>query len=164
MKNIVEAPPDGLGGPRWIATLNTGQYIVGRPSWMTSGPSIALPSAHKTDWQRLKDRLEENRHERITGLTLYVPPYGRFEAPKNLAGYGYYEAVALGQKRDAKKTLRTGIEALAICYPEGKKVKIVKVFANGTLEHWVRSKWLPCMIGEQVKDEDIKDEGDKVDA
>lgn len=158
-KNIVEAPPDGLGGPRWIATLNNGIYIVGRPSWMSSGPNIALPYAGDTDWQRLHSRLKENAHEKIIGLTLYVPPYGRFEAPKNLSGYGYFESVVVAQR--TKKSVRSGVEALNICFPEKNKIKVVKVYANGTLEHWVRSSWLPCMIGEQINEEAIKDEGIK---
>ncbi len=160
MGKMIEAPPDGLGGPRWIATLNNNTVIVGRPSWMSSGPSIALPYPGSTDWQRLRYRLENNHSEKITGLTLYVPPYGRFEAPKNLSGYGYFESIVVAQR--TKKIVRSGVEALNICYPKDGKVEIIKVSAQGVLEKWTRTMWLPCMIGEQVNEISLKDEGTKI--
>lgn len=160
---IVEAPSDGMGGPRWVATLENGTVIIGRPSWMGNSGAIALPNHESqvmSDWRRLRDRCAETG-ERLQSLSLYVPPYGRFEAPAGRGGYGYFEDIVVAQK--TLKSVRSGVRALAICYPEGKYIKIVKVFADGTLEHRVRRSWLPCMIGEPQKDPAQKDEGDKVE-
>lgn len=161
-KNIIEAPPDGVGGPRWIVKLNTGTYIVGRPSWLSSGPTVALPYPEATDWLRLQRRLEENHNEKIVSLTLYVPPYGKFEAPKNLGGYGYFEGLVVAQR--TRQSIRSGVESLSICYPIGNgKIEIIKVYAKGMLEKRVRTSWLPCMIGDQQADSAVKDEGIKED-
>lgn len=162
-KKIVEAVPDGLGGPRWVATLEDGTIVVGRPSWMgNSGPRVALPNDEPepmTDWRRLKDRCEEE-NKRIRRFTLYIPGLGPgiFQAPEGKGAYGYFEQWVATQKGR-----RMGCSALCMCWPDqderGEFIKIVKIGVDGAYEHWRRSKWLPCMIGKPDAEPAIRDHG-----
>ena len=160
---IVEAPPDGMGGPRWIATLENGTVVIGRPSYSGSGP-VALPNDEPrpmSDWRRLMARCEDTG-EVIKRLSLWVPPFGLFTAPDGRGGYGYFEVVVRAQKKP-----RQGTEALAICWPEkdgqGRPfIKVQQVHACGRVDFLRRSKWLPCMIGEQQAYEALKDRGERI--
>lgn len=148
---IIEAPPDGTGGPRWIATLDDGTVVVGRPSWATATAKMRLPhdpAFPETDWRRLMRRCaEENR--RLKSISLFVPGKGHFTAPENRAGYGYYERY-IGAINTPEAGIR-GCQAVSICYwdSDRKITKEIRVYADGILEHQDRFGWLPCMIGTQ---------------
>ena len=134
--------------PRWIAVLESGETVVGRPSWLSKGDS---------DWRILKSRFERNGGV-LKRLSLWVPPWGLFPAPEGKGGYGYYESVS-----QTVMTRRGGVEAVSICWPEkdttGSYIKAMSIKAGGVVEYWRRSKWLPCMIGEEQADRAVKDLG-----
>jgi hypothetical protein len=132
---------------------------------MSSGGLLALPNDERermSDWRRLKDRCEEEQR-RIKRMTLYVPGIGAgiFPAPENKGSYGYFEQWAATQK-----SKRAGCTALCMCWPErderGEFIKVVKIGVDGTYEHWRRSKWLPCMIGEPGAVPAVRDYGERV--
>lgn len=166
-KKIIEAPPDGLGGPRWVVRLEDGTSVIGRPSWIGNSGPVALPDATQpmSDWRRLKDRCEETG-VRLVSLALWVPTFGWFHAPEGKGSYGYWEdhvrAMHIG-KGNHPASFRSGCQALCICWPdkkEGRSVILVKkVFATGVYEEWVRLNWLPCIIGSPEAQQAFKDEG-----
>lgn len=147
-QTIVEAPPDGQGGPRWVAILEDGTRVVGRPTWLTSGRTVALPADGelKTDWQRLMDRCAENK-TRLNGLSLFVPPWGWFHAPTGKGCYGYFEVavIAMKQKRGGGTK---GVESLTIVWEEKEEgaVRGYRVQASGVLEGVRYPQRLPCMV------------------
>lgn len=162
---LQDAPPDGVGGPRWVARLDDGSVIVGRPSWMrNSGPGVKLPNDEAvpmSDWRRLMVRCDETR-VRIKSIALFSN--GRwFHADENAGAYGYFEAQVVSMK--GGKPARSGIQALAICWPKrddrtGKmRIKVLKIHASGLYEEWWRDRWLPCMIGPPEAERAFKDEG-----
>lgn len=146
-------------GPRWIATLEDGTTIIGKPSWMSSH-NVALPYPGSTDWQRLMAKCREE-NVKLRHLKLFVPKSGLFEAEKNAGGYGYFEDFVISYKNQ-----KQGVKGLAICWCEtdshGTHIKVMKVNADGTGEIQHRTKWLPCMIGDQQTYAATKDEGVKV--
>lgn len=167
-RKVIEAKPDGLGGPRWVANLEDGTTIVGRPSWMGNSGAVALPNDSpqpESDWGRLKVRCAET-NTRIKSLSLWVPTYGWFHAPANMGAYGFFEvhvrSMHLG-KLNGHVHYRSGCEAICICWPDKDKgrpvIKVKKIFANGTYEEWNRSQWLPCLIGPPEAEQTFKDEG-----
>lgn len=158
-KTIIEAEPDGLGGPRWIALLEDGRKIVGKPSWLGNSGDVPLPDhpdAPGSDWGRLK-LLAQEETLRIQRLSLWFPQWGEFSAPENAGAYGYYEEHVSAMRAEfreltplAVQALRKGVQALCICWPEeGYGVKVLRVTAAGVLEHRRRLTWLPCMVGER---------------
>lgn len=165
---LQDAPPDGVGGPRWVARLDDGAVIVGRPSWMgNSGPTVMLPNDEPhpmSDWRRLMTRCNEAR-VRIKSLALFCN--GRwFRADDDAGAYGYFEAQVVSYKGIGKRKVpRSGIQALAICWPKrdernGRmRIKVLKIHATGLYEEWWRDQWLPCMIGPPEAEQAFKDEG-----
>ena len=147
-KIVEESVTAPFGGPRWIAKLSNGREVIGKPSWLCVGV---------TDWRKLKDEVENSDSLRIVGLTLWVPPYGAFEAPTGKGAYGYFE------EQVGDSLGRTGITAVAMAWPDkdeyGDHVKVRKILATGILEHWRRDKWLPCMIGKPETEQGTKDGG-----
>lgn len=146
---IVEAKPDGMGGPRWLAKLEDGTRIVGRPSWLGNSGPIALPNDEcrpMSDWRRFMDRCAENQ-SRVKSISLHVPPHGWFHAPEGKAAYGYYEQV-VNSMNSNKPWLRrqSGVAGVGIVWAEGNHTEGYLVLAAGVLEG---RKWpmrLPCMI------------------
>lgn len=160
-QGITEAPPDGQGGPRWVARLSNGQTVVGRPSWLSSGPRIVLPwdaTSIGSDWQRLMERCRQE-NVRLTGLSLFVPNVGPqlFTLPEHKAGYGYMERHV--KSVNSPESPRSGCEALSVCYWDDQRqiTKEVRVYASGWLEHHDRYGWLPCMIG--TREADVESNG-----
>jgi hypothetical protein len=164
--NVLEAPDDGLGGPRWVCHLDDGTTVVGRPSWMTSGTTIALPNiqvganqAPVTDWARLMAKCQDEGR-RVVKIGLWVPPHGLVaQSDDGAPAYGYFEAQIAEL---AGPDSRMGVTAVAICWPErrgkGWVVQNRYVFADGRYEGWVSpGSWLPCMIGEREHDLMTKD-------
>ena len=146
------------GGPRWVARLDNGLSVVGRPSWL--GSSEAAPMS---DWLRLKERcLHEN--QRICSLGLWVPALGWFHAPGNCGAYGYWEQhVTKLQMGRPQPRNQAGCEAVCIAWldekPGGLLIRAMKIFASGAYEEWDRHQWLPCMIGPPEAQQRFKDEG-----
>lgn len=146
-------------GPVWIAILDTDETMVGYPSWRGHSPDIPVMQRGVTDWQNLRIYCEETQ-ERIKSLALRFPQWGQFNAPLNRGAYGYFEEHVsnlrgkfLGIPRGVTPSLQYGVRSLCICWPEeGYGIKILRITANGELEHRRQTKWLPCMIGSQDVD------------
>ena len=128
--------------PTWVATLETGERVIGMVSWGTSGLSLRAPEPGKSDWSRLKTRCEEE-NLRLRELSVFFPGLTTLAAPEGKGAYGLFEQWAMDTQG------RGGCEGVGICWPENKgrviKVQIVK--AGGIVECWDRWKWQPCMIG-----------------
>lgn len=158
-KKVVEAEPDGLGGPRWFAELEDGRKIIGKPSWLGNSGNVPLPDRPDmpaTDWGRLQILAQEEAI-RIKQMSLWFPQWGEFPAMPNAGAYGYFEEHVSNMHVHFKgfapfpaKTMRKGVSALCLCWPEeGYGIKVLRITADGTLEHRRRLEWLPCMIGQQ---------------
>jgi len=158
-KRIIEAEPDGLGGPRWLAVLEDGRQSVGRPSWLRNSGNVPLPDRADmpaTDWGRLM-LLAQEEAIRIKTMSLWFPQWGEFLATPDAGAYGYFEEHVSnlkirfeGYEPYVSRPLRKGVSAICLCWPEeGYGIKVLRITADGTLEHRRRLEWLPCMIGQQ---------------
>jgi len=140
---IIEASHDGQGGPRWVATLEDGTMVVGKPSWMGNSGPVALPNdmpVPMSDWQRLRDRCLETR-TRLKALSIFVPPWGAFHAPVNCGAYGFFENHVISRRSRA-----AGCKGLTIVWEKDGAVKGYKVLASGVLEGVKYPGRLPSMI------------------
>ncbi len=157
MGRLIEKPPDGIGGPRWVATLSDKTMVVGRPSWLGNSGNVALPNDDPdpmSDWRRLQVKCLVDSL-RIEKLSLWTQ-WGSLDAPDHQGGYGYFE---LHKSQLNGHQRHRGCIGIAICWWNGKTVSVVKVMADGERILELRTKWLPCMIGAPESQPALKDDG-----
>lgn len=140
-------------GHRWVALLEDGTEVVGKPSWMGNSGNVALPNdeaAPMSDWRRLMARCLETR-VRVKKLSLFV--CGRWwHSPEGKGAYGYFESVEISglcKQNNKQHRSLSGVKAVTICWDDTvngvactKGIRVEAAMVKGQV--W--PKRLPCMI------------------